>query len=199
MGPVKHASWFLSRMTFCWLALHDCAGMLTLCAAALDLPHGCCGCFTCLLPCRKSFVETRSLGTVLVAFFRVYMLHAILLCWMMLLVSHMTPRCALYAALRCALVCLADMRACSYCCTFLQGLMRVSPLLQALAAMDRLCSRVQAVPGVPPAVAHLVAECLCSSTHLQASCSALLSSAQTQTAVLKRLSIKPCIHAAISA
>jgi len=36
--------------------------------------------------CRKSFIETRSLGAVLVAFSRVYVLHAILLCWMTLLV-----------------------------------------------------------------------------------------------------------------
>lgn len=38
-------------------------------------------------PCRKSFVETRSVGAVAVAFSRVYVLHALLLCWMSLLVS----------------------------------------------------------------------------------------------------------------
>jgi hypothetical protein len=37
--------------------------------------------------CRKSFIETRSMGAVAVAFSRVYILHAILMCWMSLLVS----------------------------------------------------------------------------------------------------------------
>lgn len=39
------------------------------------------------LLCRKSFIETRSIGAVAVAFSRVYILHAILLCWMSLLVG----------------------------------------------------------------------------------------------------------------
>jgi hypothetical protein len=43
------------------------------------------------VPCfavhRKSFIETRSIGAVAVAFSRVYMLHSILLCWMSLLVG----------------------------------------------------------------------------------------------------------------
>jgi hypothetical protein len=40
-----------------------------------------------LCVCRKSFIETRSIGAVAVAFSRVYILHAILLCWMTLLVG----------------------------------------------------------------------------------------------------------------
>lgn len=52
----------------------------------------CCGftesvTFTVVGGCRKSFVETRSIGAVAVAFSRVYILHAILLCWMSLLVG----------------------------------------------------------------------------------------------------------------
>jgi hypothetical protein len=49
----------------------------------------------CLLSAhRKSFIETRSIGAVAVAFSRVYMLHSILLCWMSLLVgAAITCRC----------------------------------------------------------------------------------------------------------
>jgi hypothetical protein len=37
--------------------------------------------------CRKSFIETRSIAAVAVAFSRVYILHAMLLFWMTMLVS----------------------------------------------------------------------------------------------------------------
>lgn len=52
--------------------------------------HLCCCCLfghADLANHRKSFVETRSIGTVAVAFSRVYIVHAILLCWMSLLVG----------------------------------------------------------------------------------------------------------------
>lgn len=50
----------------------------------------CCLLAVCIcVVCRKSFIETRSIGAVAVAFSRVYILHAILMIWMSLLVSRL--------------------------------------------------------------------------------------------------------------